>query len=110
MVISIKLRPLVLGNQQGDEFPSKILAGVFVIFYVMLALRVVLREDGWFSQQGLQEPNLATLLDLVALGTVADVVSLDHNNRILVAQGLARIRQGLCCPGISALLHVGKRH
>jgi single-stranded-DNA-specific exonuclease len=62
------------------------------------------------KQQNIPEPNLATLLDLVALGTVADVVPLDHNNRILVAQGLARIRQGQCCPGISALIKVGKRH
>lgn len=105
---------IVNPNQQGDSFPSKNLAGVGVIFYVMLALRAVLRgqkrrEDGWFEQQGLPEPNLATLLDLVALGTVADVVPLDHNNRILVAQGLARIRQGQCCPGISALIKVGKR-
>ena len=106
---------IVNPNQQGDSFPSKNLAGVGVIFYVMLALRAVLRgqkkrEDGWFEQQSIPEPNLATLLDLVALGTVADVVPLDHNNRILVAQGLARIRQGQCCPGISALIKVGKRH
>jgi len=100
---------IVNPNQQGDSFPSKNLAGVGVIFYVMLALRSVLREEGWFVKQGLPEPNLATLLDLVALGTVADVVPLDHNNRILVAQGLARIRQGKCCPGISALIKAGKR-
>ncbi len=100
---------IVNPNQQGDGFPSKNLAGVGVIFYVMLALRSVLRENGWFDQQNIPEPNLATLLDLVALGTVADVVPLDHNNRILVAQGLARIRQGKCSPGISALIKVGKR-
>ncbi len=101
---------IVNPNQHGDTFPSKNLAGVGVIFYVMLALRAVLREDGWFDQQNIPEPNLATLLDLVALGTVADVVPLDHNNRILVAQGLARIRQGQCCPGISALIKAGKRN
>ena len=101
---------IVNPNQQGDEFPSKNLAGVGVVFYVMLALRAVLREDDWFEQQNMPEPNLATLLDLVALGTVADVVPLDHNNRILVAQGMGRIRAGECCPGVSALLHVGKRH
>lgn len=100
---------IVNPNQHGDVFPSKNLAGVGVIFYVMLALRAQLREENWFQQRGLPEPNLATLLDLVALGTVADVVPLDHNNRILVAQGLARIRQGHCCPGISALIKVGKR-
>jgi single-stranded-DNA-specific exonuclease len=100
---------MVNPNQQGDTFPSKNLAGVGVIFYVMLALRARLREDHWFEQQALPEPNLATLLDLVALGTVADVVPLDHNNRILVAQGLARIRQGQCCSGISALLQTAKR-
>jgi single-stranded-DNA-specific exonuclease len=82
---------------------------VGVIFYVMLALRARLREQGWFEAQGIPEPNLAQLLDLVALGTVADVVPLDHNNRILVAQGLARIRAGKCCPGISALLQVAGR-
>jgi len=94
---------IVNPNQQGDEFPSKNLAGVGVVFYVMLALRAVLREDDWFEQQNMPEPNLATLLDLVALGTVADVVPLDHNNRILVAQGMGRIpaecrgiRPGFC--------------
>jgi single-stranded-DNA-specific exonuclease len=101
---------MVNPNQPGDDFPSKALAGVGVIFYVMLALRARLREDGWFEQQGTVEPNLASLLDLVALGTVADVVPLDHNNRILVAQGLARIRQGQCSPGITALINVAKRN
>jgi single-stranded-DNA-specific exonuclease len=101
---------IVNPNQQGDEFPSKNLAGVGVIFYVMLALRAVLREMGWFEEQQMAEPNLATLLDLVALGTVADVVPLDHNNRILVGQGLARIRAGKCSAGISALISVGKRN
>ncbi|MBL1261635.1 MAG: single-stranded-DNA-specific exonuclease RecJ [Thiotrichaceae bacterium] len=101
---------IVNPNQPGDEFPSKNLAGVGVIFYVMLALRAYLRESGWFEQRGIEQPNLATMLDIVALGTVADVVPLDHNNRILVSQGLARIRRGICCAGISALLNVGKRN
>jgi single-stranded-DNA-specific exonuclease len=101
---------IVNPNQQGDEFPSKNLAGVGVIFYVMLGLRAVLREMGWFAEQEMAEPNLAELLDLVALGTVADVVPLDHNNRILVGQGLARIRAGKCSAGITALIMVSKRN
>jgi len=100
---------IVNPNQPGDSFPSKAIAGVGVIFYVMLALRACLRESRWFEQQGLDEPNLAELLDLVALGTVADVVPLDHTNRILVAQGLARIRAGHCCPGIKALAEIAGR-
>ena len=96
-------------NQTGDEFPHKNLAGVGVIFYVMLALRKALREQGWFAETGLSEPNLAELLDLVALGTVADVVPLDHLNRTLVAQGLKRINAGHCRLGIRALLEVGRR-
>jgi single-stranded-DNA-specific exonuclease len=100
---------IVNPNQPGDSFPSKAIAGVGVIFYVMLALRVRLRESQWFAQQGISEPNLAELLDLVALGTVADVVPLDHNNRILVAQGLARIRAGYCCAGIRALVQIAGR-
>lgn len=100
---------IVNPNQPGDAFPSKNLAGVGVIFYTMLALRSRLRQIGWFIARGLAEPNLATLLDLVALGTVADVVPLDHNNRILVAQGLARIRAGQACPGILALCEVARR-
>ncbi|MBJ7222655.1 MULTISPECIES: single-stranded-DNA-specific exonuclease RecJ [unclassified Brenneria] len=90
-------------------FPSKALAGVGVTFYLMMALFVRLRESGWFTQQGLPKPNLTELLDLVALGTVADVVPLDANNRILVAQGLNRIRAGECRPGIRALLEVANR-
>src|SRR5690606_17887538 len=74
------------------------------IFYVMLALRARLREAGWFQAKGIPEPNMADLLDLVALGTVADVAVLDYNNRILVEQGLRRIRAGRCCQGILALL------
>lgn len=98
---------IVNPNQPGCGFPSKALAGVGVIFYVMLALRAGLREQGAFELQ--PEPNLAELLDLVALGTVADVVPLDHLNRILVRQGLLRIRSNRCRPGIRALLQVAKR-
>lgn len=101
----------VLVNPQlpDDSFPSKNLAGVGVIFYVMLALRAHLRSLDWFSQNRLPEPNLAELLDLVALGTVADVVPLDHNNRIMVHQGLQRIRAGRGCAGISAIIEVANR-
>ena len=101
---------IVNPNQPGDNFPSKNLAGVGVIFYVMLALRTHLRQTGWFAKKDIPEPNLAKLLDLVALGTVADVVALDYNNRILVAQGLKRISQGNACCGIAALLEVAGRH
>lgn len=94
-------------NQAGCGFPSKHLAGVGVIFYVMLALRAELRARGAFASRS--EPNLAQLLDLVALGTVADVVKLDANNRILVSQGLARIRAGKACRGIAALMEVAGR-
>lgn len=100
---------IVNPNQLGCEFPSKNLAGVGVVFYVMLALRAHLREAAWFEAQGMPEPNLAVLLDLVALGTVADVVPFDAVNRILVAQGVARIRQGNCNAGISALLNIAGR-
>ncbi|MEE9552533.1 MAG: DHHA1 domain-containing protein, partial [Gammaproteobacteria bacterium] len=79
------------------------------MFYILMALRAILREQGWFTSKNIKEPNLAELLDLVALGTVADVVPLDHNNRILVAQGLSRIRAGKCCAGIKALLQVANR-
>lgn len=98
---------IVNPNQPGCEFPSKALAGVGVIFYIMLALRAELRSRGWFAQR--PEVNLAQYLDLVALGTVADVVPLDRNNRILVAEGLRRIRGGHCRPGILALLEVASR-
>jgi len=97
---------IVNPNQPGCEFPSKNLAGVGVIFYVMNALRAELRQMGWFAESGITEPNMASFLDLVALGTVADVVPLDHNNRILVAQGLQRIRAGVARPGIKALLEI----
>lgn len=104
-----KANAIVNPKQDGDNFPSKNLCGVGVIFYVMMALRARLRDKGWFSSQGIQEPNLANFLDLVALGTVADVVTLDYNNRILVEQGLRRIRADRCCPGIRALVHVSER-
>jgi single-stranded-DNA-specific exonuclease len=96
---------IVNPNQQGCSFPSKSLAGVGVAFYVMLAVRACLREIGWFNENK-AEPNMGSLLDLVALGTVADVVPLDENNRVLVDQGLQRIRKGKCCDGIKALLNV----
>ncbi len=99
---------IVNPNQPGCDFPSKHLAGVGVVFYLLAALRTRLRERGWFDS-GRTAPNLADLLDLVALGTVADVVTLDRNNRILVEQGLRRIRAGRCCPGILALLKVAGR-
>jgi single-stranded-DNA-specific exonuclease len=95
-------------NQPGCTFPSKHLAGVGVVFYLLVAARARLREQGWFGA-GRAEPNLADLLDLVALGTVADVVTLDRNNRILVEQGLRRIRAGRCSPGVRALLTIGGR-
>ncbi len=96
-------------NLRGDEFPSKHLAGVGVVFYLLAALRAHLRQCGWFAEQGLQELNIASLLDLVALGTVADVVPLDYNNRILVEQGMRRIRSGQCVAGLSALMMVSQR-
>ena len=96
-------------NQPGCEFPSKCIAGVGVIFYLMLALRGRLRTLGWFEKSDLDEPNLADQLDLVALGTIADVVPLDRNNRILVDEGLKRIRKGKTRPGIDALITVSSR-
>lgn len=96
-------------NLTDCDFPSKSLAGVGVAFYLMLALRTFLRDKGWFDERGIAPPNLADLLDLVALGTVADVVPLDANNRILTWQGLSRIRAGKCRPGIKALLEVSNR-
>lgn len=101
---------IVNPNQPGCEFPSKSIAGVGVIFYVMLALRSRLRESGWFERKNIPEPNLAEQLDLVALGTVADVVALDHNNRILVSEGIKRIRAGRARPGILNLLTLAKRN
>ncbi|HED5886341.1 TPA: single-stranded-DNA-specific exonuclease RecJ [Salmonella enterica] len=96
-------------NLRDCEFPSKSLAGVGVAFYLMLALRTFLRDKGWFDERNIAPPNLADLLDLVALGTVADVVPLDANNRILTWQGLSRIRAGKCRPGIKALLEISNR-
>jgi single-stranded-DNA-specific exonuclease len=101
---------IVNPNRLDDLFPSKNLAGVGVIFYVMLALRRYLIDQNWFKENNLPEPMMARLLDLVALGTVADVVPLDHNNRILVHQGLRRIRAGHCASGITALLEVANRN
>ena len=96
-------------NQPGCEFPSKCIAGVGVIFYLMLALRGRLRTLGWFEKSDLDEPNLADQLDLVALGTIADVVPLDRNNRILVDEGLKRIRKGKTRPGFDAVITVSSR-
>lgn len=98
---------IVNPNQPGCEFPSKSLAGVGVMFYVLMALRARLRGLGWFASR--PEPNLGDLLDLVALGSVADVVPLDANNRILVHQGLMRIRAGRARPGLRAILEVARR-
>lgn len=99
---------IVNPNLSGDPFPGKSLAGVGVMFYVLMALRSRLREIGWFDGMR-KEPNLAELLDYVALGTVADVVPLDRINRILVHQGLQRIRRGSAHSGIAALLQVAGR-
>ncbi|WP_341959652.1 single-stranded-DNA-specific exonuclease RecJ [Pseudomonas sp. RC10] len=100
---------IVNPNQPGCTFPSKALAGVGVMFYVLMALRARLREIGWFEANGRAQPNLGELLDLVALGSVADVVPLDANNRILVHQGLMRIRAGRARPGLRAILEVARR-
>jgi len=107
--ISPKADAIVNPNQDGCPFVSKALAGVGVAFYLMLALRKYCREQDYFNQRKIAEPNIAQLLDLVALGTVADVVPLDANNRILVAQGLKRIRAGQTRPGIQALIDIAKR-
>lgn len=100
---------IVNPNQSDCQFASKSIAGVGVIFYVMLALRRHLINNQWFQERNIAEPNMASFLDLVALGTVADVVGLDQNNRIMVNQGLARIRQGLCRVGIKALIEISGR-
>ena len=100
---------MVNPNLESCAFPSKALAGVGVAFYLMMALCVHMRKLNWFAEQGMQEPKLMELIDLVALGTVADVVPLDENNRILVHQGLQRIRAGKARPGIQALIEVAKR-
>ena len=100
---------MVNPNVSGDFFPSKALAGVGVMFYVLLALRMHLRERGWFAARAIAEPDLACLLDLVALGTVADLVPLDRNNRILVEAGIRRIRGGRANAGVAALVVAAKR-
>ncbi|MEW9570306.1 single-stranded-DNA-specific exonuclease RecJ [Rhodanobacter sp. Si-c] len=97
---------MVNPNLAGDGFPSKALAGVGVMFYLLLALRAKLRGQGMFAAEA---PDLSVLLDLVALGTVADLVPLDFNNRVLVEAGLRRIRSGRACAGIAALVECGKR-
>ncbi|MBR9729423.1 single-stranded-DNA-specific exonuclease RecJ [Shewanella intestini] len=100
---------IVNPNQLGCEFASKSIAGVGVAFYLMSVLRATLAKRGWFVDNNIAEPNLANLLDIVALGTVADVVALDANNRRLVQAGMQRVKAGRCRPGITALLEVGKR-
>ncbi|MDP2227504.1 MAG: single-stranded-DNA-specific exonuclease RecJ [Moraxellaceae bacterium] len=101
---------IVNPNQPGCRFPSKNLAGVGVAFYLLSRLCSRLRDSGWFAQHGMPVPAMAGFLDLVALGTVADVVALDANNRVLVHQGLARIRAGRCRPGITALLAIAGKN
>ena len=101
---------IVNPNLPGDQFPSKCIAGVGVIFYVMIALRAYLSDQGWFEQSQIASPNMAQYLDLVALGTVADVVPLDRNNRIMVFNGLQRIRKGVARPGIAALIEISGRN
>jgi len=101
---------IVNPNLPDDKFPSGALAGVGVMFYVLMALRSRLREQGWFEQKQISEPNLAQLLDYVALGTVADVVPMDSVNRVLVYQGLQRIRSGRGHPGLNALIEVSGRN
>ncbi|MGY5452241.1 single-stranded-DNA-specific exonuclease RecJ [Agarivorans sp. MS3-6] len=105
-----KAAAIVNPNLSACAFPSKNLAGVGVAFYLLMALRSKMRQQDLFAKQGLLEPNIASLLDLVALGTVADVVPLDSNNRILVHQGIQRIRAGACRPGIQALIEVSGRN
>ncbi|HAL42869.1 MAG TPA: single-stranded-DNA-specific exonuclease RecJ [Gammaproteobacteria bacterium] len=100
---------IVNPNREDSQFSSRAMAGVGVAYYVLSWLRQRLRSRGWFARGVLEEPNMAQYLDLVALGTVADVVPLDHNNRILVHQGLMRMRRGLTSAGIKALAAVGKR-
>jgi single-stranded-DNA-specific exonuclease len=101
---------IVNPNQPNCEFPCKNLAGVSVAFYLLCALRAKLREQDWFAKKSIQEPNMADYLDLVALGTVADVVPLDQVNRVLVHQGLLRIRAGNARPGINALLKIAGKN
>ena len=98
---------IVNPNQQGCEFPSKAICGCGVAWYVGLATRAYMREKGMFARLGIEEPNLATLIDLVALGTVADVVPLDYNNRVIVDIGIKFIREGFGCHGINSLIQIG---
>jgi len=105
-----KADAIVNPNQNGCQFPSKNLAGVGVAFYVMSALKNELVKRSYFAEKQLKAPNMANFLDIVAIGTVADVVSLDKNNRILVHQGIARIRSGKTRPGVLALLNVANRN
>ncbi|MCF6288531.1 MAG: single-stranded-DNA-specific exonuclease RecJ [Proteobacteria bacterium] len=100
---------IVNPNLQGDNFPSKNLAGVGVVFYLLAEIRSQLTTNDWFTQKQIDPPNLATWLDIVALGTVADMVALDSNNRILVAEGLKRIKAGITIAGIKALLKIAQR-
>lgn len=100
---------IVNPNLAGDRFPSKALAGVGVMFCLLVALRAQLRDSGWFTGRTPAVPDLGALLDLVALGTVADLVPLDFNNRVLVEAGIRRIRNGSACPGVQALLQVSGR-
>ena len=104
-----KAAAIINPNQQKDIFESKYLAGVGVAFYLLLALRTELRKQNWFKEKNIIEPNLANFLDLVALGTVADMMPLDKNNRVLIYQGLRRIRAKKCCAGVRALLTLAKR-
>jgi single-stranded-DNA-specific exonuclease len=99
----------LLRDFHAQDARLKNLAGVGVMFYLLLALRARLRAEGWFAESGVLEPDLSALLDLVALGTVADLVALDYNNRVLVEAGLRRIRKGRACAGITALFGCGKR-
>lgn len=100
---------IVNPNQHGCDFPSKNLAGVGVVFYLLIGLRARLRKIDWFVENKIHEPNMGQFLDLVALGTVADVVPLDANNRRLVFQGIERIKSGKGCEGINALLNIAKK-
>ncbi len=100
---------IVNPNLRGDAFVSKALCGVGVMFYLLLALRAHLRDRAWFVERGIAEANLSSLLDLVALGTVADLVPLDFNNRVLVEAGIKRIRAGQACAGVNALIEVSNR-
>lgn len=101
---------IVNPNLKDDKFPSKTLAGVGVIFYVLLALRAKLKQENWFERNNKPIINMAQFLDLVALGTITDVVPLDYNNRVLVANGLKRIQSGVCRVGIKALLKISKKN